>query len=1233
MSIVQPSTTRAAGDQFLDGIGETALIARYVFDGNLEDWSRNSLHASLEGGDSKFVDDGLFGKVLALSGSAKGAYVRIPGQALGEEETLSITGWIKLNDLVRGQIFFDLGTDKTHRFCCTPTLDDDGNGMSVILLDGNRKTQLDAPSLKAHQDEWMHLAIVLDSAKNMLSLYVDGKRVAGKDGVRITMKDILSTARPKSNQLLIGGSLDGNPGVDGCLHDIRFYRIALNERQVAVIHHNAISDDKWGDEDNAFEAEEDWRADHARQLAAGLIGVQDVEVKTVVGQLPHLPYDLPGIYREGAAGPQVRVIWPAPKDGGQVRKAGTYTLTGEVPGTDFRPVATVTVTTAAPAKTPEVMLVTDFPLGQVLLNSYPDGSPTPFMKHRDKFFKGLADSDPDTFLYDFRDAFGEKQPSSVQPLGVWDSPTCRLRGHATGHYLTAIAQAYASTSDNPELHAVFQKKIETMVDALYGLAQMSGKPKKPGGPHNADPLAVPTGPGKKDYDSDLSKGGIRTDYWNWGEGFISAYPPDQFIMLEHGASYGGGNDQVWAPYYTLHKILAGLMDCYELEGNAQALEVAKGMGLWVYTRLSALPPEIRTRMWNSYIAGEYGGMNEAMARLGRLTGDKRYLECAKLFDNTSFFFGDTERDGGLVRNIDTLRGKHANQHIPQITGALETYRDTHDSDYYRVVKNFWDICTHSYMYSIGGVAGARNPNNAECFTAEPDTLFRNGLADGGQNETCATYNLLKLGRRIFMYEPGEGYMDYYERALYNDILASTAEHDAGNTYHIPLNPGAIKSFSNANMDGFTCCNGTALESATKLQNTIYFKSADDSTLYVNLYIPSTLHWTARNVKITQQTHYPFADRSTLTVNGGGEFTINLRIPDWVTGGVRVLINGEAQSVTIRPGSYLALKRTWSDGDNVEVKMPMGFHLMPLMDQPNVASIFYGPILLAAEEDGARTDWRKIKLDPDYPGLAFKGDPATLHFDADGAHFKPFFETYGHNSVYLRIVPQRTAAGKYPPIQSIDPPEKGFFAKQLDFHGIPIKSSASVDDRALYAAYDRLSMMLKNLPAARDKLAKAGAELHIIGRNEVTTDLPEFRDMKGVKIPEYGGLTYDERTRGLGGLQTSCGEENLLRLPEDRYRGSDICIHEFAHNILNEGSAPKVKERFEAQRKRSLAKGLWIDSYAGSNVDEFFAELAMWYFGTHGDVRMKGQPPAPGPKGLNAYDPEAFKLVDDFWSGR
>jgi len=219
------------------------------------------------------------------------------------------------------------------------------------------------------------------------------------------------------------------------------------------------------------------------------------------------------------------------------------------------------------------------------------------------------------------------------------------------------------------------------------------------------------------------------------------------------------------------------------------------------------------------------------------------------------------------------------------------------------------------------------------------------------------------------------------------------------------------------------------------------------------------------------------------------------------------------------------------------------------------------------------------------------------------------------------------------ITIIDPPEHGFFTRRLDYEGIAIKAPSNVVDQALFSARERLSMMLCNLPEVRARLCAAGVELHIIGRNQVTTDLPEWRHDKGKPIAEYHGLTRDQRTRGMGGLLVSCGEENLLKLNEDRYRGRDICVHEFAHAILDYGVSSGVKLKVRAQRVRSLSKGLWVQSYAGSNDEEYFAELTMWYFGTHGDLGMEGRKPDDGPAGLKRYDPEAFALLDDFYSAR
>lgn len=217
------------------------------------------------------------------------------------------------------------------------------------------------------------------------------------------------------------------------------------------------------------------------------------------------------------------------------------------------------------------------------------------------------------------------------------------------------------------------------------------------------------------------------------------------------------------------------------------------------------------------------------------------------------------------------------------------------------------------------------------------------------------------------------------------------------------------------------------------------------------------------------------------------------------------------------------------------------------------------------------------------------------------------------------------------VQSIVPPEHGFYSRTLTYSGIPIKAHSDVADEALYEARRRLAMMLGRLPSARRRLARAGAELHIIGRSQVTSDLPEHRRLKGK--PFEGRLTVDERTRGLGGLLTSCGEENLLHLPGDRYAGRDICVHEFAHNLFNTGFDERERRRVREQMRRSLDRGLWVGSYSATNENEFFAELSMWFWGTRGDLSMTGDRPSTGRNGLRKYDPEACRMLEDLYHTR
>jgi len=471
-------------------------------------------------------------------------------------------------------------------------------------------------------------------------------------------------------------------------------------------------------------------------------------------------------------------------------------------------------------------------------------------------------------------------------------------------------------------------------------------------------------------------------------GFLSAYPETQFMRLEEFATYGG-NQGIWAPYYTLHKILAGLLDAYTLTGTLQALDVASKIGDWAHSRLSKLRPEQFDRMWNMYIAGEYGGANDAFASLHAINRKPEYLTVARYFDNRNV-------KDPTVTNNDILDGRHANQHIPQFIGYLRVYEQNNERDYYTAAKNFWDMVVPHRVYSHGGVGVGEILRKRDLIAgslySEPN--------NHNHAETCPLYNMLKLSRNLFFHEPDPKYMNYYEHGLFNHILGSRRDTDSVTdpevTYFVPVRPGELREYGNAG----TCCGGTGMENHTKYQDSIYFRSADDGTLYVNLYIPSTLEWREKGFAIEQRTRYPFEGASTITVTGNGRLAVMLRVPSWVRRGYTVSVNGVAQRITATPGQYVRLDRQWRTGDRIEIAMPLSFRAERTIDDPAVQSIFYGPTLLAVQAPAVGNTlesglidislYRHFKLAGDFASGMTPVADKPLHFSSNGQTWAPFF---------------------------------------------------------------------------------------------------------------------------------------------------------------------------------------------------------------------------------------------------
>jgi DUF1680 family protein len=476
-------------------------------------------------------------------------------------------------------------------------------------------------------------------------------------------------------------------------------------------------------------------------------------------------------------------------------------------------------------------------------------------------------------------------------------------------------------------------------------------------------------------------------------GYLAAYPETQFILLEQFATY----PTIWAPWYTNHMIMRGLLDAYRFAGNEQALRIVTGMAEWAHSRLAHLPREQLDRMWRIYIAGEYNAMAAALADLHALTGDPDHLVTAKAFINTYLF-------DAAVRNEDILDGLHANQHIPQFLGYLRIFEETGERDFYTAAANFWNMVVPHRTYTDGGMAGS-----GEIFGAR-DVIAR--TIQQANAETCPCYNMLKLSRNLFFHDPDPKYMQYYERALYGQILASRRNTSSTTnpllTYFVPMNPGAARSYGNLG----TCCGGTGLESHVKFQDSIYFRSADGSTLYVNLYLASTLDWPEKGFTIAQETSYPTdsAGTTVITVGGNGRLDVKLRVPYWVENGFTVRLNGIVQKVDASTGDYVTLSRDWRSGDRIEISMPFTLRVERALDDPAKQSIAYGPVPLVTRS--AETTYREFSF---YRGFSLRGDlsrsitPGSdpMTFTTHGYSIVPFHigDTAAYHGYFTRHEPQ------------------------------------------------------------------------------------------------------------------------------------------------------------------------------------------------------------------------------------
>jgi hypothetical protein len=502
----------------------------------------------------------------------------------------------------------------------------------------------------------------------------------------------------------------------------------------------------------------------------------------------------------------------------------------------------------------------------------------PFLAAQQRDAKYLLTLEPDRMLHNFRVNAGLEPKAPV--YGGWESvqtwADIRAHGHTLGHYLSACAMMFASTGDAP-----FKQRCDYIVAQLQE-CQTAGK-----------------------------------------TGLVCAFP-DGAAQFDNMVAQ---RRIVGVPWYTTHKIFAGLRDVHLYCDSRPALDVLVKLCDWAQTTTANLTDQQFQRMLNT----EHGGMNEILADVYVLTGDSKYLQLAQRFCHHAVL-------DPLSQQRDTLDSLHSNTQIPKFVGFNRLYGLTGQADYLAASKFFWQTITEHRSFATGG-----NGDREHFF---PPTTFQQHLGSAKTMETCCTYNMLRLTRMLFALDPSAAYADYYERALYNGILASQDPDSGMMTYFQPTRPGYLKLYCTP-IDSFWCCTGTGIENHAKYGDSIYFHTAD--ALYVNLFIPSTLAWKEKGLTLTQTTAFP--DEPTtklkLTLSAPAALTLSLRHPAWCQS-VTVKVNGQIEATSQSPGSYIALARQWRTGDVVELDLPMKLHAEPLPGAQGTIALLYGPIVLAGK---------------------------------------------------------------------------------------------------------------------------------------------------------------------------------------------------------------------------------------------------------------------------------------------
>jgi DUF1680 family protein len=582
----------------------------------------------------------------------------------------------------------------------------------------------------------------------------------------------------------------------------------------------------------------------------------------------------------------------------------------------------------------------------------------PFLHATELNEKSLLNYEPDRLLAKFRIEAGLK-PRAEHYHG-WEDQT--LAGHSLGHYLKACAMMYQTTGD-----ARFLERVNYIVDELEECQQTDG-----------DGYLGAFTDGKKILEEQVAKGDIR--------------------------SKGFDLNGLWAPFYTEHKVMAGLFAAYYLCGNEKALDLNVKFADWLETIIHGL----NDSLVQVILRCEHGGINEALAELYAAKKDDKYLNMSRTFYHKAIL-------DSLALGVDILPGKHGNTQIPKLIGLARLYELTGNSSDRKTAEFFWDRVVNHHSYVTGG------HGNHEYF-GQPDMLSKR-LSEG-TTETCNVYNILKLTQHLFLWEANAEVADYYERALFNHILSSQHPEDGRVVYNLSLEMGGYKAFQDPLW--FTCCIGTGMENHSKYGGSIYFHN--DQELYISQFIASELSWTDKGMKIRQTTAYPDEQETTLEIQCDQPVPLDIlvRYPYWADQGIEVFVNGRKKAVRQESSSFVRISRTWKTGDIIKVKFPFSLRLEPMPDDSNRVAIMYGPLVLAGdlgpENDSTANDPMYVPVlltgerDPSAWLEAVTKEPNTFKTIGIGKPrdiiLRPFYKIYERRyTVYWDLINEKNWTGR------------------------------------------------------------------------------------------------------------------------------------------------------------------------------------------------------------------------------